>query len=436
MKYKNLPLLTIALIMVIMTLISSNIQWGRENWKGILESDAKGYYAYLPAVFIYEDLHFNFFDQIEKEKYYNEKLFFEYRAHVNDTTINKFYCGTAICQMPFFLTAHVLSPAFGHDQDGYSKFYMVSVSIAALCFLLLGLVYTNKLMQLFEIDALSRSLVLITVVFATNIFYYTIVEAGMSHIYSFGCMTLFLYLMKQFFHQQKGVYILMSALLYGLIILLRPVNGIIILAVPFLSGSLYSLKSGFTYFFNTKLLLAKSVILCLSVVSLQPLIYKISVDSFFVYSYEYERFVFLDPHFLDILFSYKKGLFIYTPVLLISLWGGYYLYKKNKFEFYSLFSFLVFLTYVLSSWWNWWYGGSFSSRVYLEYIPLFAILLGMALNNIRKGVFKTIYLSLIFLCIAVGQIQTYQYRYYQIHWENMTKEKYWDVFLRIDKLIK
>ena len=31
-----------------------------------MESDAKGYYAYLPAVFVYEDLHFGFFDEIEK----------------------------------------------------------------------------------------------------------------------------------------------------------------------------------------------------------------------------------------------------------------------------------------------------------------------------------------------------------------------------------
>ena len=87
MKFKNLPSLSIAFIMIIMTLISSNLQWGKENWRGVLESDAKGYYAYLPAVFIYQDLNFNFFDQIEKEKYYNEKLFFEYRAHVNDTTV-------------------------------------------------------------------------------------------------------------------------------------------------------------------------------------------------------------------------------------------------------------------------------------------------------------------------------------------------------------
>lgn len=435
MKINKLPQLTIALMMVGMTIISSNIQGGKGGWKGILESDAKGYYAYLPAVFIYHDLHFNFFDQIEKEKYYNEKLFFEYRAHVNDTTINKFYCGTAICQMPFFLTAHLLSPVFGYDQDGYSKMYMKSVSIAALFFLFLGLIYTNKLMQLFVIDPLSRSIVMVAIVFATNIFYYTIVEAGMSHIYSFGCMALFLYLVKQFFTKPNSGYILMAAFLYGLIILLRPVNGIIILAIPFLAGSFYAMKSGLTYIFYTRFLILKSIVLFLAVVGLQPLIYKLSVDSFFVYSYEYERFVFLDPHFLDILFSYKKGLFIYSPVLLLSLLGGLYLYKRNKFEFYSLMSFLVALIYILSAWWNWWYGGSFSSRVFLEYIPLFAILLGISLNSINKGALKTLYVSLIFLCIVLCQIQTYQYRYYQIHWEDMTKEKYWDVFLRIDKVL-
>jgi hypothetical protein len=93
------------------------------------------------------------------------------------------------------------------------------------------------------------------------------------------------------------------------------------------------------------------------------------------------------------------------------------------------------LTYVLSSWNNWWYGGSFSSRVFAEYIPLFAILMGITLENFKKSLSGRFYISLIFLLVIICQIQIYQYRYYHIHWENMTKEKYWDEFLRIDRLL-
>jgi len=53
---------SIALILLIVT---TNITWGKNDWKGALESDAKGYYAYLPAVFIYYDLNFSFLEEVE-----------------------------------------------------------------------------------------------------------------------------------------------------------------------------------------------------------------------------------------------------------------------------------------------------------------------------------------------------------------------------------
>jgi len=84
----------------------------------------------------------------------------------------------------------------------------------------------------------------------------------------------------------------------------------------------------------------------------------------------------------------------------------------------------------------WYYGGSFSSRVYVEYIPLFMITMAIGLQRIKIESLKNIYISLILVLIIFCQIQTYQYRYYQIHWSDMTKEKYWEVFLRVDKLMK
>jgi hypothetical protein len=39
------------------------------------------------------------------------------------------------------------------------------------------------------------------------------------------------------------------------------------------------------------------------------------------------------------------------------------------------------------------------------------------------------------LLMFVCQIQTYQYRYGEIHWSEMTKDRYWNVFLRIDRLL-
>jgi hypothetical protein len=82
----------------------------------------------------------------------------------------------------------------------------------------------------------------------------------------------------------------------------------------------------------------------------------------------------------------------------------------------------------------WYYGGSFSGRVFVEYLPLFAILLALTFKTIQQPLLKKAFTTLIFLLVVLCQIQTYQYRYYQIHWCDMNKEKYWDVFLRIDKI--
>lgn len=94
---------------------------------------------------------------------------------------------------------------------------------------------------------------------------------------------------------------------------------------------------------------------------------------------------------------------------------------------------MLLLIYILSSWWSWWYGGSFSSRPFVEYLPLFAIPLGLAIHHLAKGLRKG-YVILLALLVVLCQIQTYQARYYRIHYEDMDRERYWQEFLRLDRL--
>lgn len=431
---KNISQKAVAFILLVLILVSSNLNWGSDRWKTIAKSDAKGYYAYLPAIFIYNDLNFGFFDEIEKEKYYNEHLYYDYRGY-EGAIINKYYAGTALCQLPFFLTAHGLSHAFGYEIDGYSKLYAISINIAALFYLFIGLIFLNKILKQFVEKDSVRAFTLIATVFGTHLFYYTVVEGGMSHVFSFAFFSMFIYFCLQYFKHFKAKYIVILALILGVIILIRPLNIMIVLSLPLLAGNYQALKKGAktltTYWKHTLL----GVFLATLIVSIQFIIYKISTGSFIVYSYGEEGFNFLEPHFFDILFSYKKGLFLYTPLLFISLFGSYSLYKKSKFQFWSWIGFFIIVTYILSSWWNWWYGGSFSSRVYIEFIPFFMILFAMVLEGVKKAWLRSIFYTLSIILIVICQIQTFQYRYNDIHWEEMTKEKYWDVFLRIDKLL-
>lgn len=420
--------------LIVMTFTAANLHWNSKNHLDITEVDSQGYYAYLPAIFIYQDLNFGFFEAIEGKngKYYEPHNYFDYRNEFAGKKINKYFAGTAVAQVPFFLIAHFLTYLTGGETDGFSGLYLVSVTVAALFYLVIGLWFLNQLLQLYKISSFNRGVTLISVVFGTNLFCYAAAEPGMSHVYSFAFITAFSYYAKVLFSQPKRQNFLLLAALLGMIILIRPTNALIVCALPFLAGSFVALKAGLNALFSNVKTLTISTLLLLSIVSVQLIIYKISTGHFLVYAYSEEGFNFTNPHFFDILFSYRKGLFLYTPLYLLSLSGLCFIWKKSKWQVVSWFAFFTVITYIFSSWWMWYYGGSFSGRIYVEYLSLFMILLSISLENLTGKLWqKRSFLSLIFTLIILCQIQTYQYRLYKIHWSDMTKEMYWEVFLQL-----
>ncbi len=424
------------LIGILLLAVANNIHWSKDKYQKILESDAKGYYAYLPAIFIYQDLNFGFFEQIEKQSAY-PNLYYDYRQHISGKFVNKYYCGTAMAALPFFLIAHLHSRLACQPMDGYSKYYPIWINIGAVVYLLLGLFFFGRIMAFYGISNTQTTLLFFAMTFGTNVFVYTVLDPGMSHIYSFALIAMFMYysmvLFRRFGGKEKEdkassrLYFLLSFLL-GMIVLIRPLNGLILLATPFLSGNFYNFKKATVRLFTRPGMLVPCLFLFFGMVSIQLIIYKIQTGHFLVYSYAEEGFDFSNPYFFDILFSYKKGLFLYTPMAFVSIFGLYYLFKKSQYQCWSFTIFFFILTYFLSSWWNWWYGGSFSSRVYVEYFPILFLPLGLLFKNIKRK-------FLLYLVIAgltvVCQIQIYQFRYFIIHYEDMTKEKYWEGFLRL-----
>lgn len=416
--------------LVIVTVNMSNLKWSGKSWDGIVKADGFGYYAYLPAVFVYQDLNFGFFEKMEGGKYYDSNLYYDYRQQAGGNTINKYYCGTALVQSPFYLAAHLIAK----NKDGYSKPYKIAWSIGALFYFALGIFALNKLLLLFNIKESTRCIVIPATVFGTNLFFYTVGEPGMSHLYSFSFVTLFLLSIRRYFLNLQLKHLLWSSVFLGLIVLIRPVNLMTILAIPLMADSKIQLITGY----KNAVSRFKYILICagviIALVSIQAILYKIQTGQFLVYSYGEEGFNFLSPHFSDILFSYRKGLFVYTPMYLIALAGFITYYRKSVWTSLWASLFFIFITYILSSWHQWYYGGSFSSRVYVEYLPYFALGLALMLKNLNKLKLYALVLIL-FMVTAVCQIQTYQYRYYHIHWSEMNREKYWDTFLRIDRII-
>lgn len=422
--------LLLPLILVVTTWCASSINWGGENWKTLIISDGKGYYAYLPAVFIYNDLNLGFYETIE-DTYYSEHTRSDYRSTANGKVIDKYFCGSALAMLPFFTLAHGLTLITGGPADGYSQLYPVFVSIAAIFWMLTGLVFVRRVLRLYGISEGVTALVLLALAFGTNLFYYTIREPAMSHVYAFAFTALFVYSSQMLFESGKGKYIYLSALFLGMIVLIRPVNGLMVLALPFLAGGTAPLAS----LLKRKELIA-SVIVFLAVCSIQLILYKISTGSFFIDAYSNEGFILSEPNVLNFLFSYKKGFLLYTPFFLALLAGLFVLFRQSRFRFWAFTLFFFVVVYLLSSWWMWYYGGSFGSRVMIDYYPLLVVPVAMAFQHFWQTKMRAAVIGFSLVTIFICQVQTFQYRYSHIHWGLMDKEHYWRAFMRIDLLIK
>ena len=403
-------------------------KWTNDHHKNIIFSDAQGYYAYLPAVFIYHDMNFGFKEAYEN-KYYEEGKRANFCNEFEGKRTDKYFCGVAVLMLPFFLLACLCSKIFGFPVDGYSYFFQVSVGVAALFYLVIGLIFLRKLLLYYCKDTTAIFLAL-AFFFGTNMLFYGWVEPGMSHIYSFAVMAVFLYYLKLSINTHSKKNILRAAFFYGLVILIRPPNAVIILALPFLAGTWENTKHFFVELFQSPGKYIPAGLICLGIVFIQMLVFYIECGHWIVYSYTGEKFDFSHPEILNVLFSYRKGLFIYTPLTFLALGGMIVLIKRNKFEYFSILLLLVVTTWVISSWWSWWYGGSYGHRAFIEYFSIFAVLLAIFYDSIRSILRKLILTILILMIVSLNLFQTWQYHHNIMPYDGMTKELYWTLFLK------
>jgi hypothetical protein len=159
-------------------------------------------------------------------------------------------------------------------------------------------------------------------------------------------------------------------LLFGLLILIRPTNILFILTFILFSKNKGALSFGFyVKYWKHVLLMACCAVL---VILPQLLYWKYITGHYFFNSYVGERFFFDNPHVIEYLIGFRKGWFIYTPMILIGLIGLFYYRNKNPFII-STFLIVPILVFLNSSWWCWWFGGGHGARGMIECYPLIAI---------------------------------------------------------------
>ena len=421
---RRLSIITAGLLVIVCAWYGKNLDsWGRDK---VITHDVISYYAYLPAAFIFQDFNFGFIKDVAPD--YEVKVW--YSTAPNGKPVLRMTMGLAVLWLPFFLPAHLMAGLLGESALGYSWPYSLSIFVAALFYLLAGLLFLRKILLRYYSEPIT-ALTLTVIVAATNLMYYVISEPGMSHVYSFALITGFLHYTLTWIERPATGNSIILGLLAGLIILVRPVNGLVLI-LPALAG--IGSLTGFRFRITTNVRFIAIASLSAFVILLPQLVYwKIQAGHFLYNSYlDSGRFYLLQPHIGAGMFGFRKGWLVYTPVMLVALAGFLAMKKYTLHLRTAILVFLALFTYFVFSWWCWWYGGSYGSRPMIDVYGVLALPLaaGLAWLFQKRHWVKAVSGILIAALIFLNQFQMTQYRTSVLHWDSMTARAYKAIFLK------
>jgi hypothetical protein len=411
--------------------------------KDFLTWDVFGYYLYLPQTVIAKDL-------LLKDPTFAEDLRTRSRASgalyqalelENGNRVMKYSMGMAVLYAPGFFVGHWIAGATGAPQDGISPPYTKTLWVWCMLVSLAGIwLLRAVLLRLFDPDMASLAMVLI--VFGTNYLAHIAMSGqnAMSHNFLFTGYALLIWLTMRWYDAPKIKRLIPLAITAGLMILARPSEMVClffpllwpIADAPGLRGKMRFLgqHAGQVALFAGILIL----------IGLPQFIYWKHVTGHFIYT-GYgndagEGFNWTRPYTLEVLFGYRKGWFLYTPLMLLAFAGMVPLYRRYRGLFWLILVYSALNIYWVSAWSCYWYSWCFGQRALIPAIAVMAIpltalfeSLGHADRKWARPAFVGV-LAIALTCVALNIFQSRQYGNSIINGHLMTKEYYWAVFLK------
>ncbi|MFH1118858.1 MAG: hypothetical protein V1775_03490 [Bacteroidota bacterium] len=425
---KHLSLISLLLIFASV----SNYNIKNKDWNDpirLIKDDVQYYYIYAVSAVVYHDIKF---DRVYSKLPGYAKRDLWLPAH-EDTGkhYSKMSMGLSMIYAPFTALAHyVLVPLTGADPNGYSPPYKIGLLISAMAFLLLGLWQLRKLL-LEHFSETITALTLLIIVPGTNLTWYISSEATMSHVYSFALVIVMYRLIQKWFLAPSTGNTILLGLVFGLIVLIRPTN--IMFLVLFFATDKIQGRMQFLFRNYGKIVLM--MVMFLLVWAPQFAFWKYVSGNWFLYTYGRENFFWNNPQIISSMFSFRKGWLVYTPLMLLTFVGLIFLWKQYRPVFWHVLTVLILLIYINSSWWCWWFGGSYGNRAYIDGYGIFALAVGSSLTAVAALRNKILSFSVILILatfICLNLFQTWQYRRGLMHYVGMTREIYCMHFLKSD----
>jgi hypothetical protein len=399
--------------------------------------DSFGYQAYLPATFIEDDPFVQDLTWLEaaRVKYEASGTLYQISDQPDGTHVIRYPIGLAVLWTPWFLGGHAVALLTGHPADGFSGPYQWAERCGVLFYFLLGLLALRRVL-LYRFSEGLTALTLFLLVFATNLIDHPMMGLAMSHIMLFSLYAGILLFTIRWStgHRWKDAWVL--GLLMGLAMLVRHSEGLCVL-LPLSWGLNWSFRDIVARIRTTwhHWLLMGTIMVAVMMVQLVH--WKGATGHWIVDAYYNpgEGLDVLAPHTVDFLFSFRKGWYLYTPLMVLVTWAIFRLRRTWREAFAPVLVFFLLSLFVMSSWTCWWYADSFSSRAIVGCYAVLALPLAALLEWIRglQGWRRGIMIAIVGGCLVLNLFQYGQYTARVLHPSRMTKAAYLAVFGRTER---
>jgi hypothetical protein len=365
---------------------------------GVVDYDGSAHYAYLPSAIIDGNLDFsnaiNPPDAISRTP----------TGHVG----NLYPIGPAILWAPAFLSAHIVCLTTGASvpglcQDGFAWLYVSAVSVASALYGFSGLyVVWRCAARLFSSGPAFWAL--LAVWLASPLLAYMYVIPSMPHALGFGATAAFM-AMWWIVPRRPGllgwfVWGLLGGLLavvrwQELIWVLLPFSVVIFDMLPY-TGSLRRPGLRVAPFAVARLAVFAAGLLI--VFSPQMIVWQVLYGAPLTIPQGPGFMQWTQPVIRGVLFSDRHGLFAWMPLALAACAGLVFLARRELKLFIPLMVILALETYVNAAAGDWWGGGAFGPRRFVDVLPIF--ILGLAGLFERFWLMRRVRTALLAGCVA------------------------------------
>lgn len=340
----------------------------------VVSSDAEGYNQYLTAIFIHKDV-------------FNQPFSF---VMEDGRFFNKYTYGVALLQLPFFIIAHGVSIIFNLPHEGKINAYIIGVILCGVTYAYLGLILLFKLLR--RKFSFRTSLFSLLIIFlGTNLVFYTYREPGMSHVYAFFLISLFIFSVHKYYDHPGWKAAVLMAVSIGILGLIRLPHLIVgIYLILFRVSSLKDIKKNIhflrSYWVPLLILPVPLIILYIP----QSLYWHTLTGNYFVNPYHYslveEGFFFWNnPQFKTVLLGPQGGWLLYSPLVLLAFGGVVYQFRKKVGSPWAVLVITAITAYLYASWWMPTLAASFGHRGFVDIYPVLVFPMAWLIDRILKS---------------------------------------------------